>query len=137
MKLGGPVLGSLTVADFAILGSIALAMLPIAIAKYGALRRFDNSKPRDERFYEDPFRSRALGAHKNGLEGLPFFIGAVLLAEMHAAPQMRLDGLALGYLGLRVAYIVLYLGDMPSFRSAVWALAFAVNIAIFFTPLAA
>jgi uncharacterized MAPEG superfamily protein len=131
------VLGALTVADVSILGAVALAMLPIAIAKYGSLRSFDNAKPRDERFYDDPFRTRALGAHKNGLEGLPFFIGAVILAELHAAPQMRVDGLALGYLSLRVAYIVLYLGNQPSFRSLVWALGFAVNVAIFFTPLAA
>jgi uncharacterized MAPEG superfamily protein len=135
LRLGAPGLGSLTVADLGILGAVALAMAPIAIAKYGALRSFDNARPRDDRFYDDPFRNRALGAHKNGLEGLPFFIGAVILAEMHAAPQARVDGLALGYLGLRVAFIVLYLSDQPSFRSLVWALGFAVNIAIFCTPL--
>jgi uncharacterized MAPEG superfamily protein len=127
-------LGSLTLADLSILGAFALAMAPIAIAKYGALKSFDNSKPRDEKFFENPFRARALGAHQNGLEGFAFFAAAVIVAELRAAPQMRIDGLAMAFLLMRIAYVALYLGNVPAFRSAVWALAFVVNVAIFLSP---
>lgn len=127
-------LGSLTLADLSILGAFVLALAPIAVAKYGDMKSFDNSKPRDDKFYTDPFRARALGAHKNGLENFPLFAAAVILAELRDAPQMRVDGLALAYLLLRVAYIALYLGNVPPFRSAVWALGLAVNVAIFLAP---
>ena len=42
-----------------------------------------------------------------------------------------LDLLALLYVLLRLGYIVAYVGHMPTVRSALWALAFAANIAIF------
>ena len=66
------------------------------------------------------------------LRGLPFFIGAVLAALQLGAPQGRVDLLALLYVMLRLGYIVAYVGGMATMRSAVWALAFAVNVAILF-----
>jgi uncharacterized MAPEG superfamily protein len=123
-------LGRLTLADLSILGAVIAYMLPIIAAKYGAIKSFDNSKPRDPAFYNDPFRARALGAHQNGLEGFPFFAAAVIIAQMRGASQPLVDGLAWAYLGLRLAYVALYLADRPSLRSAVWALALGVNIAI-------
>jgi uncharacterized MAPEG superfamily protein len=123
-------LGRLTLADLSLLGAVFAYMLPIAAAKYGALKSFDNSKPRDPEFYKDPFRARALGAHQNGLEGFAFFAAAVIIAQMRGASQPLVDGLAFAYLALRLAFVALYLADKPGLRSAAWALAFAVNIAI-------
>lgn len=123
-------LGRLTLADLSILGAVIAYMLPIIAAKYGAIKSFDNSKPRDPAFYKDPFRARALGAHQNGLEGFAFFAAAVIIAQMRGASQPLVDGLAWAYLALRLAYVALYLADKPSLRSAVWALALGVNIAI-------
>jgi uncharacterized MAPEG superfamily protein len=123
-------LGRLTLADLSILGAVIAYMLPIAVAKYGAIKSFDNSKPRDPNFYKDPFRARALGAHQNGLEGFAFFAAAVIIAQMRGASQPLVDGLAWAYLGLRLAYVALYLADKPSLRSTAWALALGVNIAI-------
>jgi uncharacterized MAPEG superfamily protein len=128
-------LGPLTLADLAILGAVAAYLAPIAIAKYGALGAFDNRKPRDPVFYQDPFRARALGAHQNGLEGFAFFAAAVVIAQMRAAPQHIVDGLAVAYVALRFAYAAAYLGDVAPLRSAIWALAFAANVALVFTPL--
>ena len=39
---------------------------------------------------------------------------------------------AVAYVVLRVIYLALYIRGAPSARSAVWALAFLVNIAILF-----
>ena len=128
-------LGPLTLADLSILGAVAAYMAPIAIAKYGAIKTFDNELPRDPEFYRDPFRARALWAHQNGLEGFAFFAAAVIIAQMRAAPQHVVDGLALGYVALRFAYAAAYLAGIGKLRSAIWTLGFAVNIAILFSPL--
>jgi uncharacterized MAPEG superfamily protein len=110
-------------------------MLPIGVAKYSSLRSFDNARPRDPAFYQDPFRARALAAHQNGLEGFAFFAAAVIVAQLSGAAQPWVDGLALAYLVLRLAYLAAYLGDKPSIRSTVWSLGFVSNIAILLTPL--
>jgi uncharacterized MAPEG superfamily protein len=127
--------GPLTLADLSILGAVAAYLAPIAIAKYGAGGSFDNSKPRDPAFYDDAFRSRALGAHQNGLEGFAFFVAAVVVAQMRGAPQNLADGLAIAYVALRFAYSAAYLAGAPSLRSAIWTLAFAVNVALLLSPL--
>ena len=123
-------LGRLTLADLSILGAVVAYMLPVMVAKYGALKAFDNANPRDPDFYRDPFRARALGAHQNGLEGFAFFAAAVIVAQMRGAAQPLVDGLAFAYLALRLAYVALYLAGKPSLRSLVWALGLAVNVAI-------
>ncbi|ABM56371.1 membrane protein-like protein [Verminephrobacter eiseniae EF01-2] len=62
---------------------------------------------------------------------MPFFIGAVIIAHMLGAGQTLLDILALVYVMLRIAYVGLYVADMPTARSAVWAGGFLANSAIF------
>ena len=71
-------------------------------------------------------------AQANSFEGLPFFIGAVLAALQLGAPQARVDLLALLYVLLRLGFIITYVGGLATLRSAVWGLAFAVNVAILF-----
>ena len=58
----------------------------------------------------------------------------MLLAEMRGVPQHMIDGLALAFLGARIAYAVCYLGDRPTLRSIIWTLAFVCNLAIFLLP---
>ncbi len=68
-----------------------------------------------------------MSAQANSFEGLPFFIGAVIIAHQLGAAQARLDQLAVAYVLLRIVYIALYIKGLGSARSAVWALAFLVN----------
>jgi uncharacterized MAPEG superfamily protein len=70
-------------------------------------------------------------AQANSFEALPFFIGAVIIAHQLGAPQTRLDILAVLFVTLRIIYIVMYVAGLPTARSAIWALAFACNVAIF------
>ena len=76
----------MTVAEWCVFGTLMLYLLTIASAKWTGYRRFDNARPRDPDFYEDPIRARALGAHQNGIEAFPFFAVAVLLAEFRLGP---------------------------------------------------
>ena len=112
-----------------------LYLLTIVPIKWLGFRSYDNSKPRDPAFYDDPIRARALGAHQNGIEAFPFFAVAVLLAEFRAAPQNLINELAVLFLIVRIAYVFTYLGNRPRLRSILWNIGFTINIAIFFMPL--
>jgi uncharacterized MAPEG superfamily protein len=117
------------------------ALLPIAcawLAKSGSFGKprkeggFDNHDPRAWMARQSDWRARANAAQANSFEALPFFIGAVIIAHLLGAGQTALDMLALLYVMLRIFYIMMYVSDMPTVRSAVWAGAFLVNIAILF-----
>ena len=124
----------MTVAECCVFGTLMLSLLTIVSVKWAGFRRFDNSRPRDPDFYEDPIRSRALGAHQNGIEAFPFFAVAVLLAEFRIGPLRLIDELAVLFLIVRIAYVLTYVGNRPTLRSILWSIGFAINIAIFFLP---
>jgi uncharacterized MAPEG superfamily protein len=125
----------MTVAEWCVFGTLMLSLLSIAPIKWIGYRQFDNARPREPAFYQDPLRARALGAHQNGIEAFPFFAVAVVLAEFRGAPQGLVDELAVLFLIVRIAYVLTYLGDRPTLRSILWSIGFAINIAIFFLPL--
>jgi uncharacterized MAPEG superfamily protein len=124
----------MTVAEYCVFGALMLYLLTIAPIKWIGFRRFDNAKPRDPTFYEDPIAARALGAHLNGIEAFPFFAIAVLLAEFRTGPQRVIDELAVLFLIVRIAYVLTYLGNRPTLRSILWGIGLAINIGIFFMP---
>jgi uncharacterized MAPEG superfamily protein len=124
----------MTIAELCLLGAVLLTLLSIMPAKFDGRRAYDNANPRDPKFYTPGLRSRAQGAHLNGYESFPFFAAAVLLAEMRSVPQGTVNVLAVAFLAARIAYAVFYLTDRPTLRSMVWAVGFACNLAIFFSP---
>jgi len=124
----------MTVAEWCVFGTLMLYLLTIASIKWIGFRRFDNARPRDPNFYDDPIAARALAAHQNGIEAFPFFAAAVLLAEFRIAPQRLIDELAILFLIVRIAYVFTYLGNGPTLRSILWSIGFAINITIFFMP---
>ncbi|MCY1509058.1 MAPEG family protein [compost metagenome] len=125
-------LSLLTVAYWCVFIACGLPYLAAWIAKAGNFGPHDNVQPRDWAAKQSGWRARANSAQANSFEGLPFFIGAVLIAHQLGVAQARLDMLAVAYVVLRVIYLALYIRGAPSARSAVWALAFLVNIAILF-----
>jgi len=124
----------MTVAEWCVFGSLILYLLTIAPLKAIGFRRFDNAKPRDPAFYDNPIAARALGAHLNGIETFPFFAFAVLLAEFRAGPQHLIDELAVLFLIVRIAYVLTYLGNRPTLRTILWSVGFAINLGIFLMP---
>src|SRR6201996_668194 len=124
----------MTVAEWCLFATVMLYLLTIVPVKWIGFRRYNNSKPRDPAFYDDPLRARALGAHQNGIEAFPFFAFAVLLAEFRAAPQNLINELAILFVIVRIAYVFTYIGNRPTLRSILWNIGFAINIAIFFLP---
>ena len=124
----------MTIAEWCVFGTLMLSLLTIVSVKWTSFRSFDNASPRDPGFYDDPIRSRALGAHQNGIEAFPFFAFAVLLAEYRVGPLRLIDELAVLFLIVRIAYVFTYIGNRPTLRSILWSIGFAINIAIFFLP---
>ena len=125
----------MTIADYCVLAAVLLYLLTIAPFKplYG--REFDNQNPRDPKFYQSGIRARALGAHLNGIETFPFFAFAVLMAEFRHAPQNRIDALALGFVVVRLIFVLVYLRGWGWTRTVVWNAGFLVNLALFLLPL--
>ncbi len=121
---------SFTLAYGCVLVAALLPMFCALLAKAGAMPRGGNRDPRAWLAAQSGWRARANAAQANGFEGLPFFIGAVIIAHQLGAPQARLDQLACAFIVLRLAYIALYVSDKAMARSLVWGLGLAVNIAI-------
>lgn len=114
---------------------LVAALLPyvcVWIAKVGSFGPRDNVSPREWASKQSGWRARTNAAQANSFEGLPLFIGAVLIAHQLDASQARIDALAVAYVVLRVIYIALYVRGAGSLRSAVWTLGLLVNIAIVF-----
>ena len=120
---------------------LVAALLPFACAmvaksgQFGKSRKdggYDNHNPRAWMSRQTDWRARANAAQANSFEALPFFIGAVIIAHLLGAGQTLLDILAFAWVMLRVFYITMYVADMATARSALWAAALFVHIAILF-----
>ncbi len=121
---------------------LAAALLPIAcaaLAKSGQMTRppkdggYDNNNPRVWLAAQKDWRARANAAQANTFEALPFYFAAVVIAHQLQAGQTMLDILALVFIVLRIAYVMMYVADLAKARSAIWALGLLVNIAILFS----
>ena len=128
-----------TVAYWCVLVAAFLPIVCTGIAKWGTFGKsakeggFDNNNPRAWLSRQTDWRARANAAQSNTFEALPFFFAAVIIAHQLQANQARLDVLALLFIFLRLAYIMMYVADMATARSAIWALALLVNILILFS----
>ena len=123
---------------------LVAALLPYAcayLAKSGGFGKprskggYDNHDPRAWLARLTDWRARANAAQANSFEALPFFIGAVVIAQQLRAPQGIVDILAIIFVTLRVIYIAMYVAGLPTVRSAIWAAAFLANAAILFIGL--
>lgn len=128
-----------TIAYWCVLVAAFLPMVCAGIAKYGMMSMpkreggYDNNNPRAWLARQADWRARANAAQANTFEALPFFFAAVIIAHLLQAGQTRLDILALLFVVLRVAYIMMYVANLASARSMIWALALLVNIGILFS----
>jgi uncharacterized MAPEG superfamily protein len=128
-----------TIAYWCVLVAALLPIVCAGIAKWGSFGKprreggFDNQHPRDWLLRQQDWRARANAAQANSFEGLPFFIGAVVIAHQLGAVQARLDILAFIYIVLRMLFIMMYVANLANVRSVVWTLGLLVNIAILFS----
>lgn len=130
-----------TVAYWILLFAALLPIVCAGIAKWGMFSKprkdggYDNHSPRQWLERQAGWRARANAAQANTFEALPFFFAAVIIAHQLGAGQTKLDLLCLSWLMLRVFYVITYVGDMASARSAIWFGALIVNILILLSGL--
>jgi len=128
-----------TVAYWCVLAAVLLPLACTWLAKAHGMGKprgqggFDNQDPRGWLARQTDWRARANAAQANSFEALPFFIGAVIIAHQLGAAQARLDILAVLFITLRIIYIAMYVADLATIRSAIWAIAFLVNVGILFS----
>lgn len=128
----------MTIAYLCIIVACLLPIVCAGIAKsrgFGRPRReggYDNKQPREWLAALTGWQARANAAQANGFEALPLFIAGVLVAHQLQAPQATVNALALGFIAARVAYIAVYLADLPNVRSALWFGGVICSVALFF-----
>ena len=123
----------MSIAYWCVLLAAVLPYLTVGLAK--ARGSYDNANPRAPDTYRG-FALRAHSAHQNGFEIFPFFAVSVLVASA-GSPRVSialLDGLAITWIALRLAYTGAYLGNRASLRSIIWIAGFFLTIAIFTMP---
>ncbi|MEO8800039.1 MAG: MAPEG family protein [Polyangiaceae bacterium] len=114
---------------------IYASKIPVAIAQVKAGGgRYDNHHPRDQQAALTGWGKRAISAHLNGFEGFAGFAAAVLVAHAAGGNAHTADVLAVAYVVTRVLYVGLYLADVATLRSAVWAVGLFATLWLFVLP---
>lgn len=122
----------MTLALWCVLIAGLMPVLFAAAAKAGG--RFtpaNNRNPRDFLGTLEGWPQRANWAQQNSFEAFPLFAAAVLIAHMVQGPNAGADGLALGFIGLRLIYGLCYILDWSALRSLVWFGGIACVIGLF------
>lgn len=124
-----------------ILVACLLPIVAAGVAKWGSFTRppsqggYDNREPRAWLAQQTGRRARANAAQANSFEALPLFIAAVLAAQQMQVGQPLIDGLAVTFIVLRVAYIGLYVANLATARTLVWLAGLSVSVALLLAPL--
>ena len=126
----------MTIAKWCVLAACMLPIATIGIAKLSTGRQsrknggYDNFNPRLWANKLDGWQQRAHAAQINGFEALPLFIAGVLYAQISQTPQGSIDQLALAFVALRIAYVAVYLMNLPKLRTLIWMGGMGVSIAL-------
>lgn len=129
----------MTLAHLCIVIACLLPIVCAGIAKgggFGVPRSkggYNNRDPRAWLAQQTGYRARAGAAMNNSFEALPMFIAGVLIAQQTQARPALVDGLAVAFVLLRVAYIALYVADRHVLRSTVWTLALSISVLLVFS----
>jgi uncharacterized MAPEG superfamily protein len=108
-----------------------LVMAQVMVKQQG---KYDNAHPRQAYNELTGLGARAVGAHQNGLEAFASFAVGVLACMFTGISLDWVNALASAFVVLRVAYVALYLGNLPTARSAVWGLGFLIVLTLLTLP---
>jgi uncharacterized MAPEG superfamily protein len=92
---------------------------------------YDNNNPRAQQAMLQGIGARAMAAHQNCLESLPFFGLGVLAALQRAVDIHVVINLCVLFLVTRVIFILSYLRDHPTLRSIAFMAGSAFCLALY------
>jgi uncharacterized MAPEG superfamily protein len=118
------------IAYWCVLTAGLLPIVSVSLAKAG-VKGYDNRMPRDWLAKLSGWQQRANAAQQNAWEAFALFAVAVILSALQAAPEAKVDTLALAFVAARVAYLGCYLADLATLRTLVWMIGFGCTLAIF------
>lgn len=81
---------------------------------------YDNRHPRAQQQRLTGAGARAVAGHYNAYEAFPLFAAAVLVVLATDQVTVLSQWLAIGFIGFRILYHILYLADWDKLRSLVW-----------------
>ncbi len=113
----------------ALLPYVAKMPVAYAMAKQGG---YDNNQPRAQQAILTGFGARALAAHQNAFESLIIFAPALLLAIAAQKTNSAITTLAIIHVVTRIIYNILYLCNVSTLRSLVWAVATLASFSIIY-----
>ncbi len=99
-------------------------------AKWG-FRRYDNNNPREWLAQQTGFRARGNAAQANSFEAFPFFAAGVIIATLAQVDATRIDVYAIVFVAARVGYVVCYVADKATLRSAFWLVGLLSVVGLF------
>ena len=99
--------------------------------------RYDNRDVRGWQARLSGLPHRATAAHLNSFEAFPLFASAVLAAFLTGADAERVMQLSLAFVGLRLAYGLIYLLNIAALRSLVWFAGMACVVSIWLAAISA
>jgi uncharacterized MAPEG superfamily protein len=128
----------MTIPFFCVLVAFLLIMAPKLAASVAVARqtgRYDNNLPRDHHATLTGWGKRALAAHQNAIEAFPPFAAGVIVCHLAQGNLRWATILSLVFIAARVVYPILYIADLATLRSTVWAVGYAATAALFVVPL--
>ena len=128
----------MTIAYWCVLIGALMPILWTGIAKFtnldgsaSTIKPRDNKAPRPWLDTLTGYRQRAHWAQQNAFEAFPMFAAGVIIAHLAGAEQATINGLAIAWVCLRLAYGVVYLANVGVLRTVVWALALLCVVGLF------
>jgi uncharacterized MAPEG superfamily protein len=111
----------MSIAYWCVFVAALLPFLGTGAAKAGGRMPIpENAHPREWLEQLTGWQKRAHWYQLNSFEAFPAFAAAVLIAVQMQVPQMRVDQLALAFIGFRVAHFVFYVAGWHMLRTLAW-----------------
>lgn len=118
-----------------------IAALLVILSKAPAMRAmarmqggYDNRHPRAQQAALTGAGARGLAAHQNTIEAFPMFAAGVIVAHVFAAGSSLAALLAVLFIVSRILYIGLYVANIATVRSLVWAAGYLASLGLMLAP---
>lgn len=123
----------MNIAYWCVLIAILMPYGLVIIARFPGTTLESNLIPRIAAESITGYQQRSYWAHLNGLEAIPSFAAAVIIAQMVNVQQDTINTLAMSFIGFRIAHAIGYILNLGVIRSLMWTGGMACVVSMFFS----